>query len=77
MVLIVLQRQSDPRCKFPMQRSDSAVTSMLATYLCGMIDLERSLTLGVKVPVALHLVEFTDNDLPTARKSAFLPPKGR
>lgn len=73
MVLIVRQRQSSRGVSF--QCSPAAL--ILAAYLCGMVDLERSLALCVKIPVALHLVKFTDNYLPAARMSASLQQEAR
>ena len=32
-------------------------------YLCGMIDLKRSLALWVEIAIILERVEFTDDDL--------------
>jgi hypothetical protein len=36
-----------------------------ASYLCGMVDLKRGLAFSIEVAVALNLVEFADDDLPT------------
>ena len=32
-------------------------------YLCGMVDLERSLALWVEIAIILERVKFTDDDL--------------
>lgn len=35
----------------------------MIAHLCNMVDLERGLALCVKVPVAFHLVKFTNDNL--------------